>query len=38
MNRQEKIRIIKDISNGVPLQIALNRDKYKMLVRNKTPS
>ena len=35
MNRQDKIRIIEDIKNGVPVQFALNRDKYKILVRNK---
>ncbi len=35
MNRQDKIRIIEDIKNGVPIQFALNRDKYKILVRNK---
>ena len=35
MNRQDKIRIIEDIRNGIPVHLALNRDKYKFLVRNK---
>ena len=35
MNRQDKIRIIEDIRNGIPVHLALNRDKYKILVRNK---
>jgi hypothetical protein len=35
MNRQDKIKIIEDVRNGIPVQFALNRDKYKILVRNK---
>ena len=28
MNRQDKIRIIEDVKNGIPVHLALNRDKY----------
>ncbi|MBT3386151.1 MAG: hypothetical protein HN778_13320 [Prolixibacteraceae bacterium] len=35
MNRQDKIRIIEDVKNGIPVHLALNRDKYKILVRDK---
>jgi hypothetical protein len=36
MNRQDKIRIIEDVRNGIPVHLALNRDKYKILVRNES--
>jgi len=34
MTREEKIRAIQDIKEGIPANIALNRTKYKCLYKN----
>ncbi len=34
MNRDEKIKAIEDIKNGMPARFALNPEKYKILFRD----
>jgi len=36
MNREDKIRAIEDMKNGIPPHFALNRSKYRYLTRNES--
>jgi len=36
MNREDKLKALEEIKNGVPPHIALNRNKYMYLTRNES--